>query len=363
MSDPEPGGGSADTPALPDTYAALLADLRARIGAAQIRAAVAVNTELVTLYWQVGHALNERVRQAGWGAKVLDQLSRDLKLAFPELGGFSPRNLRYMRQFAGAWPAPEFWQQVVARLSWSHHVVLLEKLDTPEHRLWYARAALEHGWSRNILVHQIETRLLERQGAAQTNFSRTLPAPQSELARDLLKDPYAFDFLTLGRAAHERDLERGLLAHLRAFLLELGVGFAFLGNQYRLVVGGEEFFLDLLFYHVRLHCYVVVELKVTEFRPEYAGKLSFYLTAVNRELRGEGDAPTIGILLCKTKNDVVVEYALAENTQPIGVSTYTLADALPQELQDVLPTVEQLEAELERLETGQGEGDGGGTGL
>jgi len=344
------GGGSADVPALPDSYPLLLTELKTRIAAAQVRAAVAVNTELVTLYWQVGHALNERVRQAGWGAKVLDQLSRDLKLAFPDLSGFSPRNLRYMRQFAAAWPEPEFWQQAVAKLSWSHHVVLLEKLDTPERRLWYAQATLEAGWSRNILVHQIESRLLERQGAAQTNFTRTLPAPQSELARDLLKSPYSFDFLTLSQAAHERDLERGLLAHLREFLLELGVGFAFMGNQYRLVVGGEEFFLDLLFYHARLHCYVVVELKVTEFKPEYAGKLSFYLTAVNRELRSEGDAPTIGILLCKTKNDVIVEYALSENTQPIGVSTYTLLEALPQELEGVLPTVEQLEAELDRVD-------------
>lgn len=333
-------------PAAPDDYAALLSDLKARIGSAQVRAAVAVNTELVTLYWQVGQALNERVQAAGWGAKVLEQLSRDLKLAFPELGGFSPRNLRYMRQFAAAWPAPDLWQQAVARLSWAHQVVLLEKLSALEARLWYAQATLEYGWSRNILIHQIESRLLERQSAAQTNFTRTLPTPQSELAQNLLKDPYAFDFLTLGQAAHERDLERGLIRHLREFLLELGVGFAFMGNQYRLEVGGEEFFLDLLFYHARLHCYVVIELKVTDFKPEYAGKLSFYLTAVNRELRREGDAPTIGILLCKTKNDVVVEYALAENNQPIGVSTYTLAEALPKEIEDVLPTVAQLEAEL-----------------
>lgn len=342
-----------DLPTLPDPYLALLSDLKTRIGSAQVRAAVAVNTELVGLYWQVGTALNEQVRAAGWGAKILEQLARDLKLAFPELGGFSPRNLRYMRQFAAAWPAPEFWQAPLAKLSWYHHLALLEKLDSEEQRLWYAQAALEYGWSRNILAIQIDTRLLERQGTAQTNFTRTLPASQSDLAVHLLKDPYVFDFLTQGQVAHERDLERGLLRHLRGFLLELGVGFAFMGNQYRLVVGGEEFFLDLLFYHVQLHCYVVVELKVTDFKPEYAGKLSFYLTAVNQDLRREGDAPTIGILLCKTKNDVIVEYALAGNEQPIGVSTYTLADALPKELEGVLPTVAQLEAELERSEAGQ----------
>jgi predicted nuclease of restriction endonuclease-like (RecB) superfamily len=339
------------TPALPsesDHYATLLLDLKDRIASAQVRAAIAVNTELVSLYWHVGHALNNRVQAAGWGAKVLERLSADLKRAFPDLNGFSPRNLRYMRQFASSWDAPDFWQAPLAKLSWYHHLTLLEKLETPEQRLWYAQATLEHGWSRNVLVHQIESQALERHGAAQTNFERTLPALHSDLTRDLLKDPYTFDFLTLGQAAQERDLERGLINHMRAFLLELGVGFAFLGNQYRLEVGGEEFFVDLLFYHVRLHCYVVVELKVTAFKPEFAGKLSFYVTAVNRDLRRDGDAPTIGILLCKTKNDVVVEYALSETQQPIGVATYTLAEALPQELEGVLPTVAQLEAELQR---------------
>jgi predicted nuclease of restriction endonuclease-like (RecB) superfamily len=344
-----------DLPVSPDTSLTLLGDLKVRIGNAQMRAAVAVNSGLVVLYWQVGTALNEQVRAAGQGAKMLDQLARDLKLAFPELGGFSPHNLRYMRQFAAAWPAPEFWQPVVAKLSWSHHLILLEKLQSEDRWLRYAQAALESGWSRNLLAIQIDTRLLERQGTAQTNFTRTLPAPQSDLAVNVLKDPYVFNFLTQGQVAHERDLGRGLLRHLRRFLLELGVGIAYMGNRYRLVVGGEEFFLDMLFYHVQLHCYVVVELKVTDFKPEYAGKLSFYLTAVNQVLRRQGDAPTIGILLCKTKNDVIVEYTLAGNEQPIGVSTYTLADALPKELEGVLPTVAQLEAELERSEANQGQ--------
>jgi len=267
-------GDDKPSPLEAEGYLTVLAELRDRIGSAQVRAAVAVNTELVRLYWQVGETLNRKVQEAGWGAKVLERLARDLKLSFPELSGFSPRNLRYMRQFAAAWPEPEIWQEVLAKLSWYHHLTLLEKLETAETRLWYAKATLEHGWSRNVLVHQIVFRALERQGAAQTNFTRTLPAPQSDLAHNLLKDPYSFDFLNQGQAAHERDLERGLINHMRQFLLELGVGFAFLGNQYRLEVGGEEFFLDLLFYHVKLRCYVVLELKVTAFRPEYAGKLS-----------------------------------------------------------------------------------------
>ena len=343
-------GDDKPSPLEAEGYLTVLAELRDRIGSAQVRAAVAVNTELVRLYWQVGETLNRKVQEAGWGAKVLERLARDLKLSFPELSGFSPRNLRYMRQFAAAWPEPEIWQEVLAKLSWYHHLTLLEKLETAETRLWYAKATLEHGWSRNVLVHQIVFRALERQGAAQTNFTRTLPAPQSDLAHNLLKDPYSFDFLNQGQAAHERDLERGLINHMRQFLLELGVGFAFLGNQYRLEVGGEEFFLDLLFYHVKLRCYVVLELKVTAFQPEYAGKLSFYLAAVDDLLRHPEDAPTIGILLCKTKNDVIVEYALKKNTAPIGVSTYQLEEALPKSLEGVLPTVAQLEAELERLE-------------
>ena len=343
-------GDDKPSPLEAEGYLTVLAELRDRIGSAQVRAAVAVNTELVRLYWQVGETLNRKVQEAGWGAKVLERLARDLKLSFPELSGFSPRNLRYMRQFAAAWPEPEIWQEVLAKLSWYHHLTLLEKLETAETRLWYAKATLEHGWSRNVLVHQIVFRALERQGAAQTNFTRTLPAPQSDLAHNLLKDPYSFDFLNQGQAAHERDLERGLINHMRQFLLELGVGFAFLGNQYRLEVGGEEFFLDLLFYHVKLRCYVVLELKVTAFQPEYAGKLSFYLAAVDDLLRHPEDAPTIGILLCKTKNDVIVEYALKKNTAPIGVSTYQLEEALPKSLEGVLPTVAQLEAELARLE-------------
>lgn len=337
----------------PSGYAELLGDLKTRIRSAQTRAALAVNRELILLYWQIGQAILHRQGQAGWGAKVIDQLGRDLKREFPEMKGFSARNLKYMRTFAAAWPDTEFVQQVAAQLPWFHNVVLLDKLKDPQEREWYARAAIQHGWSRNVLIHQIGSRLIERQGQATTNFDRVLPAPQSELARQLLKDPYNFDFLSLHDEALERDLERGLLAHLRDFMLELGVGFAFVGSQYHLEVGGEDFYLDLLFYHLRLRCYVVVELKIGEFRPEYVGKMNFYLSAADDLLRHEQDAPSIGLLLCRTQNRVVAEYALRGVDKPLGVSTYELAESLPPELRGQLPSVEELEQEMEKLGGGE----------
>jgi predicted nuclease of restriction endonuclease-like (RecB) superfamily len=331
--------------ASPD-YPALLHDLQTQILNARTQAILSVNRELILLYWRIGQTLEQRFNQAGWGAKTIDKIARDLKLAFPDMQGFSPRNLRYMRAFAQAWPDESILQQVVAKLSWSHNIFLLEKLPTPELRLWYAEKTLEQGWSRNVLVMQIESEAHQRFGAAQHNFAQTLPAPQSDLAHDLLKDPYNFDFLTQSQAAHERDLERGLLEHLKAFMLELGAGFAFMGNQYRLTVEDIEFLIDLLFYNVKLRCYVVIELKVTEFKPEFAGKLNFYLNAVDALLKHPQDNPTVGMILCKTKHDLVVEYALKNVNAPIGVSTYDLARALPAELEGVLPSVEQLEAEL-----------------
>jgi predicted nuclease of restriction endonuclease-like (RecB) superfamily len=330
-------------------YGALLSDLKAQVYAARTRAALSVNRELVLLYWRIGQAILERQDQAGWGAKVIDRLAVDLRGEFPDMKGFSTRNLKYMRSFAAAWSGTEFVQQLAAQLPWFHNCVLLDKLSDSTQREWYARAAIEHGWSRNILVHQIETRLIERQGRAATNFERTLPAPQSELATALLKDPYTFDFLTLADDAHERDLERGLLLHLRDFMLELGVGFAFVGSQVHLEVGGEDFYLDLLFYHLSLRCYVVIDLKMGNFKPEYAGKMNFYLSAVDDLKRHPQDAPSIGIILCRGQNESVVEYALRDLTKPLGVSSFELAEALPRELEGRLPSVEQLEAELERL--------------
>ena len=260
--------------------------------------------------------------------------------------GFSPRNLKYMRAFAEAWPEEEFVQQLAAQIPWFHHCVLLDKLKNTPDREWYIRAALQHGWSRDVLVHQIELRLHERQGGAVTNFHHTLPAPQSDLAQQLTKDPYNFDFLMLGPDAHERDLERGLLEHLRKFLLELGVGFAFVGSQYRLTVGNEDFYIDLLFYHLKLRSYVVVDLKMQEFQPEFAGKMNFYLSAVNDLLRHPHDQPSIGLILCKKHNRIVAEYALRDFSKPIGISEYHLAEALPETLKGTLPTIEELEAEL-----------------
>ncbi|MDI7247568.1 MAG: PDDEXK nuclease domain-containing protein [Bacillota bacterium] len=335
---------------LSKAYQELLEDLKQRIRTARVRAALMVNRELVLLYWQIGQTILHRQAKEGWGARVIDRLAEDLRQDFPDMRGFSPRNLKYMRAFAEAYSDEQFVQQVAALIPWFHNCVILEKVKDPALREWYARACIEHGWSRAVLEAQIETRLHERTGRAITNFSRTLPAPQSELAQQILKDPYNFDFLTTHDAAVERDLHKGLLEHLKDFMLELGVGFAFVGSNYHLEVGGEDFYLDLLFYHVKLRCFVVVELKTTEFKPEYAGKLNFYLSAADDLLRHPQDNPTIGILLCKGKSHVIVEYALRDVHKPMGVAEYQLAKALPEHLKGSLPTVEQLEAELKAVE-------------
>lgn len=333
---------------VPGDYDALLRDIKARIRAAQTRAGLAVNRELIRLYWQIGRNILARQQAEGWGAKVIERLARDLKAAFPDMHGLSPRNLKYMRAFAEAWPDEPIVQQVVAQIPWGHNVRLLDRLADPDARLWYAQKAIEHGWSRPVLEAQIESRLRERQGKAITNFDRTLPPPQSDLVHQTLKDPYNFDFLTLGEDAHERHLERGLLTHIREFLLELGAGFAFVGSQYPLTVGDEEFSIDLLFYHLKLRCFIVIDLKMRAFKPEYAGKMNFYLSAVDDLLRHEGDAPTVGIILCKTKNDTIAEYALRNMASPIGVATHLtteLTRSLPASLASDLPTVAELEAE------------------
>jgi predicted nuclease of restriction endonuclease-like (RecB) superfamily len=281
------------------------------------------------------------------GAKVIERLAKDLKREFPDMAGFSPRNLKYMRAFAEAYPDEQIVQRSAAQIPWRHNQMLLDKLKSSEQRLWYAQKSLENGWSRDILVLQIESDLYTRQGGAVTNFGRTLPSPQSDLAQQLIKDPYNFDFLTLGEEAQERDLERGLVEHIRNFLMELGVGFAFLGSQYPLEVSGKEYRLDLLFYHVPLHRYVVIDLKMGEFEPQHSGQMSFYVASVDNLLRSERDDPTIGIILCKSKDRTTVEYALQGSHQPIGVSSYQLQSKLPSVLEKSLPTVEQLEMELE----------------
>ncbi|MCX6842662.1 MAG: PDDEXK nuclease domain-containing protein [candidate division WOR-3 bacterium] len=333
---------------LPCGYAALLKDIKARVRAAQLKAGLAVNRELVLLYWHIGREILARQKQEGWGAKVIDRLSRDLSREFPEMSGLSPRNLKYMRAFAEAWPEEPFVQQLAAQMPWFHNCVLLDKVADTEARRWYVRATVEHGWSRNVLVHQIETDLYRRQGKALTNFKRTLPAPQSDLAQQVLKDPYTFDFLTLGAAVRERDIEQGLVRHVARFLLELGSGFAFVGEQYRFEVSDKEFFVDLLLYHTRLHCYVVVELKAGEFKPEHTGQLNFYLSAVDDRLKTAGDNPSIGILLCAAKDKLIVEYALRDVKKPIGVAEWRtrLVRTLPRQYKGSLPTIEELEAEL-----------------
>ena len=333
-------------PAKPEGYLELLDELKGRISAARVRAALAVNAELITLYWGIGKEIIARQEREGWGAKVLERLSDDLRTAFPDMKGLSVRNLKYMRDLARAWPEGSIGQQLVAQIPWGHNIRLLQKVKDPAEREWYIRACIEHGWSRNVLEMQIETGLYRRQGGAASNFERTLPAPQSDLARETLKDPYNFEFLTIAEDAHERAIERGLVDHIRDFLLELGQGFAFLGSQVPLSVGDEDFFLDLLFYHVKLRCYVVIELKAGGFKPEYAGKLNFYLSAVDDMLRHGDDQPSIGLVLCRGRNQVVVEYSLRDMSKPLGVSEYQLTESLPETLQGQLPSVEQLEAEL-----------------
>jgi predicted nuclease of restriction endonuclease-like (RecB) superfamily len=327
-------------------YTEFLQSLKEKITKAQVRAALAVNRELVLLYWQIGREILERQKAQGWGAKVIEQLSKDLRSAFPEMKGFSRTNLLYMRSFAENYPDEHFVQQVAGQIPWFHNCVILDKAKTPEEREFYINKTIENGWSRNILVLQIESRLYERQGKAITNFDLTLPSPQSDLAKQLLKDPYNFDFLTLHDEAVERDLEKALLENIRKFLLELGVGFAFVGSQYHLEVGEQDFYIDLLFYHLKLRSFVVIELKMTEFKPEYAGKMNFYLSAVDDLLRHEKDEPTIGLILCKSKNKFVAEYALRKMESPIGVSEMHWIEKLPENLKGSLPTIEEIEEEL-----------------
>lgn len=343
-----------------DDYARWLLSLRAEIQRARARAAFAVNEELLRLYHRIGAEIAERQERQGWGAGVIDHLSRDLRVAFPDMKGLSTRNLKYMKAFAQACPELQFGQQPAAQLPWFHIVILLTKIADTSEREWYAAQAIEHAWSRITLELQIKGRLHLRQGVALTNFEQHLPAAQALRAAEILRDPYHFDFLGLGEEAQERDIESALVRHITRFLLELGAGFAFLGRQHRIEVNGDEFFIDLLFYHTRLKCHVVVELKATAFKPEHAGQLNFYLAAVDAQLKAVDDQPTIGLLLCRTKNKLVAEYALSGSSKPMGVAEYQLVRALPEPLDTRLPTIEQLEQGLsEAMSAGddeQGEG-------
>lgn len=351
----------------PEGYGGLLSDIKHRIRHAQTRAMLAVNAELIRLYWGIGALIDNRQKREGWGSGVIPRLARDLHNELPEEKGFSERNIKRMLAFYREYPHLEFVQQAVAQvdaspkvpqaaalfpaelvqaLPWGHHAELMIRVKELAVRQWYMQAVIENGWSRNILVMQIESAAHHRQGKATTNFAQRLPAPDSDLVQQTLKDPYLFDFLTLEAGFHERELETSLIAHLEKFLLELGQGFAFVGQQYHLDIGEQDFYIDLLFYHLRLRCYVVIELKRGDFKPEYAGKMNFYCSVVDDQLRHENDHPTIGLILCQQPNRVLAEYALRGMEKPIGVSSYELTRALPTELQTSLPSIEQIESEL-----------------
>lgn len=334
--------------ALPKNYHAVLEAVKARIREAQLRAAVTVNQELVMLYWHIGKEIIQRQDKEGWGSKVVERLAKDLHKAFPGMGGFSERNLKYMRAFAESYTGRSIVQQAVALIPWGHNVLLLSKVKNAEHRQWYAQATVANGWSRAVLDAQIATHAHRRQGKAITNFKRTLPADRSDLAQQTLKDPYAFEFLGIAEGMRERDLEQALVDHIQKVLLELGNGFAFVGRQIPLKVVGKDYSFDLLFYHLKLRCFIVVDLKMEAFEPEHVGKMNFYLTVVDEQMRHPDDKPSIGLLLCKDNNKLVAEYALRDVGKPIGVSEWRtkLVSALPKKLRSALPSVKDIEREL-----------------
>lgn len=368
-------------------YQRIIADLKEKIRHARLSSALTVNVQLLALYWEIGRTISRQEKSEGWGAKIVDTLSKDLTFEFPDMKGLSPRNLRYMREFAVAYPQFQILQALlailpetpskttstpmlqppvakfdpssmlqpsvaklyllVASLPWAHNVVLLEKVKDPGQRVFYARKAIENSWSRDLLVYHIKNNLHKRQGKALTNFEVTLPKPQSDLARETLKNPYVFDFLGVSEEMQEREVERALVRHIKKFMLELGKGFAYVGNQYNLNVEGDEYFLDLLFYNYLLHSFVVFELKMGEFKPEYAGKLNFYVNTIDEQIRGKDDQPTLGVLLCKTPNHTVIKFALKGITTPMGVADYELAQTLPAKLKNQMPTVQELEQALD----------------
>ncbi len=349
-----------------NTYDYILNSLKESIKQARQKTSIVVNEQLLLLYWEIGKTILDQQAAEGWGTKVIKRLANDLRSEFPDMKGLSERNLKYMRAFAETYPdqivqvppaqigkggkqAMDSKVQVpLAQLTWYHHITLLEKVKDEKQRLFYIHKTVENGWSRNVMLTQIESELYKRQGAAITNFKSTLAPGQSDLAIETIKSPYVFDFLSLGDQMRERDLENALIHNMKKFLLELGKGFAYVGNQYNLEVEGSDYFLDLLFYNTKLHCYVVFELKVGEFKPEYAGKLNFYVNTVDAQIRTDQDAPTMGVLLCKTPNQTVIEYSLKGVDKPLGVAGYQLSKALPDNLKEGLPTVEELEKELEK---------------
>lgn len=322
-------------------YLQIIESVKAEIKSAQYKAALSVNREMIMLYYNIGKIINEH---KSWGSRFIDNLAADIRMEFPNAKGYSVRNLKYMAKFAATYPDEQFVQQVVAQIPWGQNIVLFDKISDDDIRRWYTEKTLENGWSRNVLIHQIESDLYSRQILAKkvSDFESTLAGPQSELAVQTMKDPYIFDFIPFREDMAERDIENALVRGVTNLLLELGTGFAFLGNQYHINVGGDDFYIDLLFYNLNLRSYVVIELKTGDFKPEYAGQLNFYLSAVDGILKKEEDNPSIGLLLCKSKNDLVAEYALRDISKPIGVSEYKITRKLPEELINQLPSVEDI---------------------
>jgi predicted nuclease of restriction endonuclease-like (RecB) superfamily len=361
-------------------YSAWLKELKTKVRLVQIKAVVKVNSELLWFYWELGQDIIDKQKNAKWGDGFLKQLSKDLSAEFPDIKGFSLTNLKYIKQWTIFYSQEiqksqqavgqnssqvllhkdePIGQQIVAQLTqipWGHHIVIISKCKNTDEAFFYIQKTIQNNWSRSVLTHHIESDLFHREGKAITNFEVTLPAPRSDLAKEMLKNPYLFDFLTLTGKHDERELENALVNHVTQFLLELGAGFSYLGRQYKLEIAGDEFFIDLLFYHVKLHCYVVIELKAIKFKPEFAGKLNFYVSAVDGLVKSEQDNPTIGILICKSKNDMVVEYALKDVHKPIGVSEYIITKNLPKEFKSSLPSIEEIETELDSFAQQNGEG-------
>ncbi|MBU3978841.1 DUF1016 family protein [Patescibacteria group bacterium] len=332
------------------SYITILEELKTKIRQARYKAVISANKEMIFLYWDIGETILIQQERQGWGAKVIERLSQDLSKSFPYMKGLSLRNLKYMRQFASLYPDYVIVQEALAQLTWYHIITLMDKIKNENERLWYAGQIIQNGWSRNVLVHQIESGLYQRQKGAHkiTNFKNTLPASQSDLAQQTIKDPYIFDFLNISQNAKEIELQNELLKHITKFLLELGAGFAFIGSQYHIEVSKKDFYIDLLFYHLKLRCYIVIELKTGDFKPEYTGQLNFYLSAVDSRIKNKEDNPSIGIILCKNKNKIIAEYALRNMTKPIGVSEYKLSRIIPEKLRKALPTVEEIEQGLKQ---------------
>ena len=351
-----------DNKALPITsdseYKKLLSELKEKVRSSQLKAAIKVNYELLDLYWTLGENIVKNQEQYSWGDAFIKYLAKDLQKEFPDMKGFSETNIKYIRRWylfyiKGLQPVAQFDERVIKQIKqipWGHNQRIINKCKTIDEALYYVNKTIENGWSRHVLIHQIESGLYGREGKSITNFDKRLPALQSDLARQTLKDPYNFDFLTIREGYDERELQKELIDKISDFLLELGEGFAYIGKEYHININGDDFYIDLLFYNLKLHSYIVIELKAEKFKPEHLGQLNFYVTAVNRELKTDRDNATIGLLICKDKNDVVCEYSLEQISQPIGISKYEITKLLEAEYKNSLPSIEEIEKKIKEID-------------